>query len=746
MCRIDGVTPPRKNTFGLIAIVVLAILAVSVLLPAGRGGFLARFVPGIRLGLDLSGGTQLTYEADMKDIADADRSDALEGVRDVIERRVNAFGIAEPLVQILGGNTPRVLVELAGVHEIEAAIRQIGETPQLDFREEGPHEKVLDPEDASQTIEAPTWARTQLSGRHLKRADVVFHPQTFEPQVSLVFDGEGKDLFGVLTTKNVGKRIAIFLDGVPITAPVVQQAITTGEAVITGQFSADEAKQLARRLNAGALPVPITLAARTTVGPTLGRESLAQSLTAGMVGLIALTVVMILLYRLPGVLAVIALVFYGLVMLSVLAILGGTLTLAGVAGFILSLGMAVDANILIFERLKEELRAGRPLASAVTEGFKEAWPSIRDSNVSSLMTAFLLYWFGSSVVKGFATTLSIGIAVSMFTAITVTRGLLRAVVGIRPLARVTLYARLSPPRSGGASSAFIGRQPRRWVFASGLLVLAGIATATTLGLKPGIDFTGGSLLEFRGSNLTAESLRDALRTAGEEAASVQPTGGGTVLARLRPLPTDEHASLIARLQEQNSQLEEVRFETLGPSIGRELLRKALMAVVLAIVLILGYLAWAFRKATATVTPWAFGVIAVIALVHDLVVMTGGFSLLARFRGASADSLFLTAALTLLGFSVHDTIVVFNRVKSNLRRLRLPFRELVDRSLWETLTRSLNTSATTLFVLLALFFFGGSTTRPFVATLSIGIVVGTYSSIFLAAPLLIWWQSRRTTRR
>lgn len=743
---MPGVTVRRRTFQGLLGIVLLGIVALLSLLPPERGGVITRFLPGIRLGLDLQGGTQLTYEADMSGVPPADQANALDGVRAVIERRVNAFGVAEPLIQIIRGGKPRVIAELAGVHDIEAAIRQIGETPQLDFREAS--ETITVKTSEGEDLEIPQWTRTELTGRHLQRADVIFDPQTGAPQVSLVFDSEGKRLFGELTKRNVGKQVAIFLDGTPITAPVVQQAITTGEAVITGTFTVDEAKQLVVRLNAGALPVPISLVSRTTIGPSLGHESLTQSVIAGALGLSLVAIAMVALYRLPGAIAVLALALYGLLAFAVFQALGATLTLAGVAGFILSLGMAVDANILIFERFKEELRAGRPLPTALTEGFREAWPSIRDSNIASLLTALLLYIFGSSSVRGFATTLGIGILMSMLTAVTVTRILLRTATFIPVFQRQGWHVHGKTPRGASTSGRARGiiQAKSFWLALSAVGVLVSVIGIFQWGLRPGIDFTGGSLMELRGEAVKVPEIRELLQAAGETHATVQDTGEGTVLVRLRPLATEEHALLLGKLTAGNNRLEEIRFEVIGPAIGRELLRKALLAVVLAIVLILGYLAYAFRRATALVSPWAFGSIAIIALLHDLVIMTGAFTLLVHFRGAAADSLFLTAALTLLGFSVHDTIVVFNRVKTNLTRLRLTFAELVDRSILETLTRSLNTSATTLLVLLSLLLFGGTTIRPFVATLSVGIVVGTYSSIFLANPLLIWWQARHSYGR
>ena len=283
---------------------------------------------------------------------------------------------------------------------------------------------------------------------------------------------------------------------------------------------------------------------------------------------------------------------------------------------------------------------------------------------------------------------------------------------------------------------------RVWFSLSGLLVVGSILAIGVWGLKPGIDFIGGSVLEVRGPTVTVPSVRDALAKRGTASAIVQTTGGGSVLVRLPLLDAAGHEQLLGELRGIFPELEERQFSTVGPVVSRELLQKSLLAVVLATLGILLYLAFVFRKTTAVVSPWAFGIIAILALVHDVLIATGFFAVYAHFWSASADSLFVAAILTTLGFSVHDTIVIFNRVKANLRMLRLPFADLVDRSVTETFTRSLNTSMTTLLVLLALLFFGGITIRPFLLTLSAGIIVGTYSSIFVAAPLLVVWQQRR----
>jgi protein-export membrane protein SecD len=425
----------------------------------------------VLLGLDLKGGAHLVYKADFKDISDADKRDALNSVRDTIERRVNSFGVSEPVVQIQGSD--QVVVELPGVKNIDEAIKQIGETPLLEFRTQGvsktPQAAQVD-KDGKVSLQADPlamWQPTGLSGKQLKKAtaDVQSGSKSginSQIIVRLLFDDEGTKLFSDLTQANIGKQIAIVLDGKIISAPTVQTAITNGEAIITGNFTAQEAKELATRLNSGALPVPIELISQQNVGASLGQESIQKSLIAGLIGLLLVALFMLFYYRYPGLLAVGALLIYTLVSIAVFKIgisitaiilvgiffmlgitvsgwfgilallsyiilifLNGvhpvTLTLAGIAGFILSIGMAVDANILIFERMKEELHAGKDLHKAIEDGFARAWLSIRDSNVSSLITTMILYLFGTPSIKGFAVTLSIGILISMFSAITVTR-------------------------------------------------------------------------------------------------------------------------------------------------------------------------------------------------------------------------------------------------------------------------------------------------------------------------------------
>jgi len=394
------------------------------------------YVPDIpfRLGLDLQGGTHLIYEADLSNIEKDDYSSSMQGLRDVIERRVNLFGVREPIVQLQEkAGSYRLIVELAGVTDSAQAIEMIGQTPFLEFKEQKENyqeiiennQKVV--ETGEGQIEDPFQA-TLLTGKYLKKAEPGFDQTTYQSLVHLQFDKEGGEIFADLTAKNIGKPLAIYIDGVPISVPIVQDRISGGKAQITGRFTIDETKTLARNLNAGALPVPINLISQQSVGPTLGEISLEKSLRAGIFGLIAVVLFLIFFYRIPGILASLALGIYVVLLLALFKLIPVTLTLAGIGGLILSIGMAIDANILIFSRMREELKEGKSFSTSVEEGFKRAWPSIRDGNLTTLIVALILFSFGTSFVKGFALTLTLGILMSMFSAIIITKNLLRCFV------------------------------------------------------------------------------------------------------------------------------------------------------------------------------------------------------------------------------------------------------------------------------------------------------------------------------
>lgn len=392
-----------------------------------------------KLGLDLSGGTQLIYEADISALNPNDVNDAMASLRDVIERRINVFGVSEPLIQSeqvgFGESAKhRLIVELPGVTNIDEALKLIAQTPTLEF-------KVLPANINLNNLPATgtdPFIASGLSGRYLKKAQVVYNQNALGPSISLDFNSDGSKLFADITKANVGKPIAIYLDGVPLSAPVVREPILSGQAEINGQFTLDEAKTLVRNLNLGALPVPIKLASTQTIGATLGADALAKGVKAGIIGFIIIAVFMLLWYRLPGLVAVVSLAIYVALMLAIFKLVPVTLTAAGIAGFILSIGIAVDANVLIFERLKEEIKKDKKIHEATLEGFSRAWLSIRDSNLSSLISAIILFWFGTSLIKGFALTMAIGIIVSMFTAITITRTFLLA-LGVKHKTKLSTF-------------------------------------------------------------------------------------------------------------------------------------------------------------------------------------------------------------------------------------------------------------------------------------------------------------------
>jgi preprotein translocase subunit SecD len=420
--------------YSAVLVVVVAILVgVFVWFTNGGGN---RFA--FKLGLDLSGGTALVYNADTSKVPTAQVADAMNALQTVIERRVNAFGVGEPVVETqqagaLGNGNYRLLVELPGVTDVNKAEAMIGQTPTLEFKLV---KKGMEASTTLATGEAnPTaFEDTGLTGKYLTSASLQFgggsNTIATEPTVLVNFNSDGTKLFADITQKNIGRELGIFLDGKLLSAPVIQTSITNGSAVISGNFTAQGAKDLATNLNLGALPVPITLASTQSIGATLGEEATHAGLFAGIVGFIALALFMILWYRLPGVVAVVALVIYCLLMLALFKLIPVVLTAAGMAGFILSVGLAVDANILIAERMKEELASGKETQNAIRTGFDRAWSAIRDSNIAHIIAAVILFWFGTSLIKGFALVFGLGVIVSLVSAITISRTFLLA-LGVR---------------------------------------------------------------------------------------------------------------------------------------------------------------------------------------------------------------------------------------------------------------------------------------------------------------------------
>jgi protein-export membrane protein SecD len=431
-------------------IIAIVLLAISIGL-----GYLVYHTEmtkskSFQLGLDLSGGTHLVYNADVSRLTGTQIPEALSVLRDVIERRVNSLGVSEASVtnetsSISGTKQYRLVVDLPGVNDVNKALEIIGQTPLLEFATENPKfdpnakpeinitpdmikNGQLDLSAAAKNLQLP-YLPTELTGQYLAHSTLEYNNTTGAPIVGLQFNPEGAKMFEEITKANVGKTIAIYLDGQIISAPTVNEAITGGQAVINGTFTPEEARQLVGRLNSGALPVPVTLLSTETIGPTLGADALKAGIHAGLVGLIAIMILLIVWYRLPGVVASVTLIMYSIAMFALFKYIPVTLSSAGIAGFIISLGMAVDANILIYERMKEEVKSGKPLLESINAGFARAWTSIRDGNISSIISAFILFIFGTTLIKGFAITFGLGVFVSMLSAIVISRVLLKVVAG-----------------------------------------------------------------------------------------------------------------------------------------------------------------------------------------------------------------------------------------------------------------------------------------------------------------------------
>lgn len=737
-------------------LLALAVIAVSL--------FIAVTVP-VRLGLDLRGGTQIVLETRSTSTAKAD-AEATDRTLEVLRGRVDALGVAEPSLLRSGEN--RIIVELPGVQDPKKAADVLGRTAQLTFHPvlgtgeaagdgrplptKQPRERVL-PDESGTPLRLGTAA---LTGGHVAKAAAGFDQQGGAGwHVTVDFRGAGRDGWARLTGEaachpagTAERRVAIVLDDKVISSPQVDPSVACpggigdGATRITGSFSPEEARELALLINGGALPVPVETVEQRTVGPTLGREAITASAWAAAVGTALTSLFIIAVYRLMGALAAVALVCYGLVSYAALAALGATLTLPGLAGFVLAIGMAVDANVLVFERAREEFAARvRPSArSALAAGFRNAFSAIADSNITTLIAAGLLFFLASGPVRGFGVTLGIGVLASMFSALVITRVLAEYAAG-RP------GVRRRPHLTGIATTGAVRdrlvsrnprpmRHPRRWLAASAaVLALAGAGIAVR-GVDLGVEFTGGRLVEYATSApVDAERARAALAGAGYSRAVVQSSGPTQLTVRVASLTGAEEAEVTRTVRELAGRADKVRDELIGPSMGAELRRGALIALAVALGAQLVYLAARFR--------WGFGAAAVLALAHDVVILVGVFAWL----GKPVDGVFLAALLTVVGYSVNDSVVLFDRVRDLARRTpKAPMPELTDRAILQTLPRTVNTGMGAAFILTALALLGGSSLTDFALALLIGLVVGTYSSVFTAAPIAVCLHRRRTPHR
>ena len=729
-----------RRAQSLRAVFALAVLVTSVWLVVDRP---------VRLGLDLRGGTQIVFETHDSPVVKAD-ADATERTLEVLRRRVDALGVAEPSLAMSGSN--RIIVELPGVQDPEEAKRVIGRTAELSFHPvlgiaadhaaSAPDRLILPDETGQRLLLGPS----ALGGDAVGDAQPTLDPQTGTAwSVTVDFRGRGTDAWERLTgdaaCKPAGdpqRRVAIVLDADVISSPQVapgvpcEVGIAGGSTSITGSFSANEAKDLALLIRAGALPVPVETVEQRTVGPTLGAQAIQASKEAAMLGGLLTIGFLAAVYRLFGGVAALALGVYGIVSYAGLLAIGATLTLPGIAGFVLAIGMAVDANVLVFERAREELAAypTRGVRAAVAAGFSKAWTAIVDSNVTTLLAAGLLFFLASGPVRGFGVTLSLGVIVSMFTALVVTRVLVHALIsrpGIRGRARLLGIGDLGWVRRRlEARKPDLMRRRRLWLALSALAVAVAVVGIGGRGLTFGVEFTGGRLVEYSTAQpLAVDAARDAVTDASLPRAIVQESGDGTIAVRGSGLSDDSEARVRAELAERAGPVELIRDEFIGPSLGDELRRKATLALGIALAAQLAYLAVRFR--------WTFGAAAVAAMAHDVIIVVGLFAWL----GKPLDGVFLAALLTVIGYSVNDSVVVFDRIRELLRtRRREPFAATANLACLQTVPRTVNTGLGAAFILGALLLFGGDSLTDFALALLVGIGIGTWSSMFTATPIAV----------
>ena len=723
-------------------LLVLAVLGTAVFLVASRP---------IRLGLDLEGGTQIVLQAQdtpSQQVTD----DTLVRTVEVMRRRVDELGVAEPSLQRSGSD--RIIIELPGVTDPEEALEVIGRTAQLTFhqvidvagtdgegrnRQQREGELVLPDEEGTRL----RLEEAALTGDAVGNARAETDPQSLAWSVSIQWRESGADTWADITGEaacepagNPQRRVAIVLDEEIISSPEVgtevecDVGITGSDTIITGDFTDQEAKDLALLIRAGALPVPVEVIEQRTIGPTLGDEAISASVQAAIIGGALTMLYVIVYYRVLGVLAAVALLAYGLISYAVLLAMGATLTLPGIAGFVLAIGMAVDANVLVFERSKEEFSAGKSLRAATLDGFKKAWSAIADSNATTLLAALILFFFAAGAVRGFGITLTIGVLVSMFTALVLTRLFVE-------LAMKTSFLNTRPAAMGmnvgGRLRKRLEERPIdlmsrwKWWFGLSSLVLAiALVGLFARGLNFGLDFTGGRLIEYSTENpVDIDQLRTELAGSGFPRAVVQESGNGNVSVRIGELSDTEETEIAAAVESVGGAAEEVRDEFVGPTIGNELRRRAILALAIGLGLQLVFLAVRFR--------WTFGASAVVALFHDVLIILGLFAWLQK----DIDGVFIAALLTVIGYSINDSVVVFDRIRER-RRLRIkdPLPVVVNEACLSTIPRTINTGLGALFILAALYFLGGETLTDFAFALIVGILVGTYSSVFTAAPVAV----------
>ncbi len=713
-----------------------------------------------RLGLDLQGGTQFLLEMDMSRAqtnagAMMNADFIAEQAVEVLRRRVDRFGVAEPVIAPAGGG--RILVQLPGLSEADKlqAKAQIQKAAFLEFRMVHPDSEgqlsrgVVPPgyvrmyemvpsgtpgQRIPQAILVKRTSERGLSGKHVEGAGVGHDPATGSPYVSFSLKPDGAQLFGEITQAAIGERLAIILDGEVISAPRINGAILGGNGQITGSFTDKEAFELSTSLE-NPLAAPLEVKEERGVDPSLGADAIASGKMATLLGVGGVAVFMIVYYLTAGLVANVALVLNILMMLGVMCSLDVTFTLPGIAGIVLTIGMAVDANVLIYERMREELAAGKSVRGAVASGYDKAFGTIFDSNLTTLISSVLLIIMGTGPIKGFGVALTVGLCVSMFTALVVTRLIFDFLLAKNIIKSLPMLHIIK-----GTNIRFLNYAKPAFA-ASWLLIVVGIGYGIFVrgNNMLGIEFAGGDELQLRFSQrVETEKVRETLTKGGigETRIQYQTEGAGSAKRDYLSITAAKDAGLkaeeVLKKAFPESKFERVRMDSVGATIGKEIQKSGVIASFLSLFGILVYVAFRYE--------FSFAVAAVVAVAHDVLMTIGWYCLTGTVgEGRQFNATFVAALLTIIGFSINDTIVIFDRIREDLKMGAAgTFNQIIDRALNQTLSRTIITSGTVFLATISLYVFGGGAINDFAFTFLVGIITGTYSSIYIASALVVWW--------
>jgi SecD/SecF fusion protein len=718
----------------------------------------------IKLGIDLQGGTSFLVEMDTNTLFSGDNTNnampaseitgqALSQAVEVLRKRIDRFGVAEPVIQAAGGN--RILIQLPGLSQAdkESAIEQIQKPAYLEFRMVNDRSaeivdlqtgRILEPVpvgyqvlklveqngDNKTTVEylvVKKKAENGLAGDIVKNAMVGFG-NLGEPQIEFEMTEDGAKKFAEVTTQNVGHRMAVVLDGQLYSAPNINSAIENGNVMISGSFTREAAQGLANVLQ-NPLKAPVHIVYSSDVGATLGKDSIRSGINASIAGVIFVSIFMLCYYWIAGVAANIALITNIIILLGVMCSIGTTFTLPGIAGGVLTVGMAVDANVLIYERIREELAKGKTLRGAIDAGYARAFGTIFDSHVTTLISSIILIFMGTGEIKGFGVTLTIGVAASLFTALVVTRLIFNFLLErnlLKSLHMLHIIRSAKVNFMGAAKPLFI----ITWLF-----VVLSLGFGITRGSKLfGIDFLGGDSTRFTFVQQYGEKdIRSVLTPIGQADAQIQYQKGESQMTLRITSATNTSALVESALEKAYPQanFKVVEREQVGPVVGREIQKSAVIASLLAMLGILFYVAFRYE--------FSFAVAAIIAVLHDVLFAIGAYCIANEVSGRQFNATVVAAILTIIGFSINDKIVIFDRIREDLKLgVRGSFRDIINQALNQTLSRTIITSGTVLIATACLYFLGGGVINDFAFTFIVGIIVGTYSSIYIASVIVLWW--------